>query len=329
MTADRHLLDLDDAQRPAVEALIARARAFKQGVPDATVRLRGKTVIGMFFEASTRTATSFAQATFKLGGTWHDFAPGASSLTKGETLEDTMRTIRAIGGDAVAVRHNDAGFAHALARHFQGSVLNAGDGWHAHPTQGLLDAMTLLEEFGSLEGRRLVISGDVRHSRVARSSARAAWLLGARVTLCGPPMLLPSTSPGWGFAELSADFDACLPRADAVMLLRIQKERADGSELPPPGDLSLGYGLTHARLAQMPNHAIIMHPGPVNRGVEIAADLVASDRSRIERQVENGVFVRMAALERCLCGDRGIGIRSATSRSLQTDPPVRPVGTNR
>lgn len=329
MNQDRHLLDLDDAQRPALEALIARARAFKHGVTDASVRLRGKTVIGMFFESSTRTATSFAQATFKLGGAWHDFVPDNSSLRKGETLEDTMRTIRAIGADAVAVRHEDAGFAHALARHFQGSVLNAGDGWHAHPTQGLLDAMTLLEEFGSLEGRRLVIAGDVRHSRVARSSARAAWLLGAHVTLCGPPMLLPSASPGWGFAELSADFEACLPRSDAVMLLRIQRERVDGTELPPSSDLKLGYALTKARLAQMPSHAIVMHPGPVNRGVEIASELVASDRSRIERQVENGVFVRMAVLERCLCGDRVSGLRSTMSRSLQADPPARPVGTNR
>ncbi len=300
MTAHRHLLDLDDAQRPVIEALIARARAFKAGVRDASVRLRGKTVLGMFFEPSTRTATSFAQATLKLGGSWHDFHPDASSFTKGETLEDTMRTIQAIGADAIVVRHPESGFPHALAQYFGGSILNAGDGWHAHPTQGLLDAMTLLEEFGTLDGRRLVISGDIRHSRVARSSARAAHLLGARVVLCAPPLLLPPTSPGWGFAELSADFDACLPKADAVMLLRIQKERADGAELPPGEDLAWGYGLNAARTELLPEHAIIMHPGPVNRGVEIPGHLVADVRSRIERQVENGVFVRMAALEWCL-----------------------------
>ena len=300
MTSQRHLLDLEDAQRPLIEALIARARAFKQGVRDAGLRLKGKTVLGMFFEASTRTATSFAQATLKLGGGWHHFLTDSSSLVKGETLEDTMRTIQAIGADAIVVRHSESGFPHALAAHFGGSIINAGDGWHAHPTQGLLDAMTLLEEFGSLDGRRLVISGDIRHSRVARSSARAAHLLGARVILCGPPLLLPTTSPGWGFAELSADLDACLPRADALMLLRIQKERADGAELPPPEDLASSYGLNEARVGLLPAHAIIMHPGPVNRGVEIPGPLVADVRSRIERQVENGVYVRMAVLERCL-----------------------------
>lgn len=305
MTYDRHLLDLDDAARPVIEALITRARAFKQGVPDASVRLKGKIVLGMFFEASTRTATSFAQAAHKLGATWHDFHPESSSFTKGETIEDTMRTIQAIGADAIAVRHRESGFPHALARHFRGSILNGGDGWHAHPTQGLLDAMTLIEEFGSLDGRHLLISGDIRHSRVARSSARAAWLLGARVTLCAPPLLLPPSVPGWGFAALATDLDACLERADALMLLRIQQERADGAELPPADDLAAGYGLDEARLEKLPSHAIIMHPGPVNRGVEIAGSLISHERSRIERQVENGVFVRMAALERCLRGHLG------------------------
>lgn len=306
MIPDRHLLDLDDAQRPAIEALIARALAFKQGVADASVRLKGKVVLGMFFEASTRTAISFAQATYKLGGAWHDFSVDTSSMTKGESLEDMMRTTAAIGVDAIVVRHKESGFPHALARHFRGSIVNAGDGWHAHPTQGLLDALTMVEEFGKLDGRRLVISGDVKHSRVARSSARAASLLGAHVTLCGPPLLLPQSVPAWGFAELSTDLDACLPGADALMLLRIQKERADGSELPPYEDLARAYGLDEARLARMPEHAIIMHPGPVNRGIEIAPALVASDRSRIERQVENGVYVRMAVLERCIKGAQNV-----------------------
>jgi aspartate carbamoyltransferase catalytic subunit len=319
MTHDRHLLDLDDAQRPVIEALIARARAFKHGVADSTVRLKGKAVLGMFFEASTRTATSFAQAAFKLGASWHDFRPDASSIAKGETLEDTMRTIQAIGADAIVVRHKESGFPHALARYFRGSILNAGDGWHAHPTQGLLDAMTLVEEFGSLEGRHLVISGDIRHSRVARSSARAAWLLGARVTLCAPPLLLPPSVPGWGFAHLATDLDACLPGADALMLLRIQKERADGAELPPSDDLAAGYGLDASRIEKLPGHAIVMHPGPVNRGVEIAGTLVANGRSRIERQVENGVFVRMAALERC------IGRSSATVAQAR---PLHSAGAN-
>lgn len=300
MTHERHMLDLDNAQRPLVEALIARGRAFKRGVPDAPTRLKYRLVLGMFFEHSTRTVTSFAHAALRLGANWLEFNTQASSLGKGESLDDTMRTLRSIGADAIVVRHRESGFPHALARYFEGSVLNAGDGWHAHPTQGLLDAMTLLEEFDSLEGRTLVICGDVRHSRVARSSARACSLLGAKVVLCGPPLLLPPTSPGWKFAALSTDFDACLKAADAVMLLRIQNERADGSELPPSEDLAEAYGLNERRVGALRPHCLIMHPGPVNRGVELADSLVKHERSLIDRQVENGVFVRMAVLERFL-----------------------------
>jgi aspartate carbamoyltransferase catalytic subunit len=300
MIGGQNFLDLDDAQRPALEALIVRAHAFKKGVPDAAVRLRGRTVVGMFFEPSTRTANSFAVAAQQLGAHWLPFDTGGSSMSKGESIEDTARTIAAIGADAIVVRHQESGFPHALARHFDGSVINAGDGWHAHPTQGVLDAMTLVEELGSLEGRRLVIAGDIRHSRVARSSARAMWLLGARVTLCAPPLLLTLSAPGWGFADLATDLDKCLPTADALMLLRIQKERVDASELPPFEDLTGGYGLTPARMAKLPPHAVIMHPGPVNRGLEIDDSLVTHARSRIERQVQNGVYARMAVLERCL-----------------------------
>jgi len=300
MTGAQHFLDLDDAQRPALEALIVRAHAFKKGVPDAGVRLRGRTIVGMFFEPSTRTANSFAVAAQQLGAHWLAFDTGGSSMSKGESIEDTARTIAAIGADAIVVRHQESGFPHALARHFNGAVINAGDGWHAHPTQGVLDAMTLVEELGSLEGRRLVIAGDIRHSRVARSSARAMWLLGARVTLCAPPLLLTLSAPGWGFADLATDLDKCLPTADALMLLRIQKERVDASELPPFEDLTGGYGLTLARMAKLPPHAVIMHPGPVNRGLEIDDSLVTHARSRIERQVQNGVYARMAVLERCL-----------------------------
>lgn len=300
MTKPRHLLDLDDADRPFIEALITRARQFKAGVPNEGIRLRGKLVMGMFFEPSTRTTTSFNVAATRLGATWIDFRTEGSSLVKGESLEDTMLTVRAIGADAIVVRHAEAGFPHMLARFFDGSVHNAGDGAHAHPTQGLLDAMTLIEEFGDLTGRRLVICGDIRHSRVARSSAKAAALLGASIVLCGPPSLLPPTSPAWGFAELATDLDRVLPSADAVMLLRIQKERATGADLPPADDLARSYGLTAARAHQLPAHAIILHPGPVNRDVELDAALVRGERSRIERQVENGVYVRMASLERSL-----------------------------
>jgi aspartate carbamoyltransferase catalytic subunit len=300
VTKPRHLLDLDDADRQFVEALITRARAFKAGVPNENIRLRGKIILTMFFEPSTRTKTSFAVAAARLGAHCIDFQTHDSSLTKGESLEDTMRTVRAVGADAIITRHCVAGFAHALARYFDGPIINAGDGAHAHPTQGLLDAMTLVEEFGDLKGRKLVICGDIGHSRVARSSARAAWLLGANVTLCGPPLLLPPMSLGWGFARLETNMDNALREADAVMLLRIQKERAGADDMPPPEDLARAYGLTLERARDLKADCIIMHPGPVNRDVEIDGSLVVGPQSRIERQVENGVYVRMAVLERSL-----------------------------
>jgi aspartate carbamoyltransferase catalytic subunit len=300
MTQARHFLDLDDAKRADVERLVLRAGEHKRGIPDAGSLLRGRIAVAMFFEPSTRTALSFAVAAGRLGAQWLDFNAGASSLAKGESIEDTMRTMRAIGVDAIVVRHAESGFPHELARHFDGSVINAGDGCHAHPTQGILDALTLVEEFGDLDGRHLVIAGDVNHSRVARSSARAAWLLGAKVTLCGPPLLVPSEAPAWGFAALETDLDAVLPSADALMLLRIQNERSTGAELPPRDDLASGYGLDERRMELLASHAIVMHPGPVNRGVEIAYRLVSHDRSRIEQQVHNGVFARMAVLEACV-----------------------------
>jgi aspartate carbamoyltransferase catalytic subunit len=259
-------------------------------------------ILGMFFEASTRTALSFAAATTRLGGHWLDFNAGSSSFAKGESIEDTMRTIRAVGVDAVVVRHSESGYPHELARHFEGSVINAGDGCHAHPTQGILDALTLIEEFKTLDGRHLVIAGDIVHSRVARSSARAAWLLGAKVTLCAPPLLLPLTAPGWGFAALASDLDALLPATDALMMLRIQKERTDGADLPPFADITAGFGLDERRMTALAPHAIVMHPGPVNRQVEIASQFVTHERSRIEAQVGNGVFARMAVLEACMVG---------------------------
>ena len=300
MTQARHFLDLDEVTRAEVEQLVMRAREHKRGVPEADRLRRGRLVVAMFFEPSTRTAMSFAVATTRLGAQWLDFNAGSSSLSKGESIEDTMRTLRAIGADAIVVRHAAGGYPHEMARHFAGSIINAGDGCHAHPTQGILDALTLIEEFETLEDRHLVIAGDINHSRVARSSARAAWLLGASVTLCGPPLLLPATTPAWGFAALETNLDAVLPSADALMLLRIQNERGTGAELPPRGDLAFGYGLDERRMALLAPHAIVMHPGPVNRGVEIAQQFVTHERSRIERQVNNGVFARMAVLEACL-----------------------------
>jgi aspartate carbamoyltransferase catalytic subunit len=302
MTDARHFLDLDDATRAEIEKLVARALEHKHGVAGSDQLRRGRMVLGMFFEPSTRTSLSFRAACMRLGAHWSDFDAGSSSLAKGESIEDTMRTVRAIGVDAIVIRHHESGYPYELARFFEGSVINAGDGRHAHPTQGVLDAVTLVEEFGSLEGRHLVIAGDVRHSRVARSSGRAAWLLGAKVTLCGPPQLLPASAPGWGFADLATDLDAVIPSADALMVLRIQKERDDGGELPPASELAIGYGLDERRMSALAPHAIVMHPGPVNRGIEIAASCMTHERSRIEQQVRNGVFARMAILEACLAG---------------------------
>ena len=297
MSTTRHLLDLDDADRPFIEALIARARQFKAGVPNESTRLRGRIIMGMFFEPSTRTTTRFSVAAQRLGANWIDFRTDSSSLAKGESLEDTMRTIRAIGADAVVVRHAEAGFPHLLARYFEGSVYNAGDGAHAHPTQGLLDAMTLVEEFGDLRGRRLVIAGDIRHSRVARSARRRRrrsgrpWSCAAR----------PRSSRRRRQAGALRAGHRSRPRL-ASRRCRDAPTDPNGARRGRPaafGRSRAGLRPHAARAKALPPHAIIMHPGPVNRGLEMRGAR-AHPRSRIERQVENGVYMRMACLERNL-----------------------------
>jgi len=291
----RHLLDVDDVSRDEIRYLLDRAEAFKSAEP-ARDLLAGVAVLNLFFEASTRTATSFTLAEQRVGADVISFAPGASSLGKGETIEDTAITLRAIGVRAIVVRHPQAGFAKRLSETFDGHVINAGDGAHAHPTQALLDLMTLRSEFGRFAGLKVAIVGDILHSRVARSNIVGMTMLGIEVTLVGPPTLLPDDFATAG-VRIERDLDAVLGGVDAVMMLRIQRERIAGSLLPALDDYTRNFQLNRHRLRALRSDAVILHPGPYNRGVELTDDVLADNRSRYVAQVGNGVFVRMAVLD--------------------------------
>jgi aspartate carbamoyltransferase catalytic subunit len=291
----RHLLDVDDVSRDEIRYLLDRAEAFKSAEP-ARDLLAGVAVLNLFFEASTRTATSFTLAEQRVGADVISFAPGASSLGKGETIEDTAITLRAIGVRAIVVRHPQAGFAKRLSETFDGHVINAGDGAHAHPTQALLDLMTLRNEFGRFDGLKVAIVGDILHSRVARSNIVGMAMLGIDVTLVGPPTLLPDAFAAEG-VRIARDLDAVLGGVDAVMMLRIQRERIAGSLLPSLDDYTRNYQLNRHRLRALRSDAVILHPGPYNRGIELTDDVLADNRSRYVAQVGNGVFVRMAVLD--------------------------------
>jgi len=291
----RHLLDVDDVSRDEIRYLLDRAEAFKSAEP-ARDLLAGVAVLNLFFEASTRTATSFTLAEQRVGADVISFAPGASSLGKGETIEDTAITLRAIGVRAIVVRHPQAGFAKRLSETFDGHVINAGDGAHAHPTQALLDLMTLRSEFGRFAGLKVAIVGDILHSRVARSNIVGMTMLGIEVTLVGPPTLLPDAFATAG-VRIERDLDAVLGGVDAVMMLRIQRERIAGSLLPALDDYTRNFQLNRHRLRALRSDAVILHPGPYNRGVELTDDVLADNRSRYVAQVGNGVFVRMAVLD--------------------------------
>jgi len=291
----RSLIDVDDVSPAELIELLDRATAFSQTAP-ARDLLAGVPVLNLFFEASTRTATSFTLAEQRVGADVISFAPGASSLGKGETIADTAITLRAIGVRAIVVRHPQAGFARRLAETFDGHVINAGDGAHAHPTQALLDLMTLRSEFGRFEGLKVAIVGDILHSRVARSNIVGMTMLGIEVTLVGPPTLLPDAFAAVG-VRIARDLDAVLGDVDAVMMLRIQRERIAGSLLPSLDDYTRNYQLNRHRLRALRSTAVILHPGPYNRGVELTDDVLADSRSRYVAQVGNGVFVRMAVLD--------------------------------
>jgi len=271
--------------------------------------LRGRTVVNLFFEDSTRTRISFEAAAKRLSADVITFSAKGSSVSKGESLKDTALTLEAMGADAVVIRHGSSGAPHTLANSgwIGGAVVNAGDGTHEHPTQALLDAFTMRRHLGALEGRSIVIVGDVLHSRVARSNVLLLSTLGAKVTLVAPPTLLPVGVEGWP-CDHSYDLDASINGADAVMMLRVQRERMHAAFFPSAREYTRRYGLDADRMARLPEHAIVMHPGPMNRGLEITAEVADSARAVIVEQVSNGVSVRMAVLYLLLGGsDSALG----------------------
>lgn len=290
----RSLIDLDQLSAAELTALLDRADTFKtQAAPRS---LDGKTVVNLFFEPSTRTFASFNMAQQRLGAHVISINPSVSSFVKGETIQDTAITLSAMGVDMAVVRHADPGFVEQFASAFDGSVINAGDGAHAHPTQGLLDLLTMRDEFGRIDGLNVLIVGDVVHSRVARSNAIGLRKLGADVIYCGPPSLVPKELAYEG-VRVDTDLDALLPRADVVMLLRVQRERFGPALVPAEEEYAASFRVDGKRLATLQRHAIVMHPGPYNRGMELTDEVTGFERWRYREQVRNGVYVRMAVLE--------------------------------
>jgi aspartate carbamoyltransferase catalytic subunit len=296
----KHLLSIADCTRGDLEQLLDLTDAFvevsSRQVPKVPA-LRGKNVVWLFYEDSTRTRLSFEQAAKRLSADTMNFTVGASSVRKGESLRDTVLTIEAMGVDAVVVRHSSSGAPAQIARWLgdRVSVVNAGDGWHEHPTQALLDAYTIREHLGTLEGVRVAIVGDVKHSRVARSDVLAFSMLGAEVTLVAPPTLLPPNLDGWP-VRVSHDLDAVLGSVDVVYLLRMQRERMTEHLVPTLREYTARFGLTERRAARLRPEALVMHPGPMNRGVEISATVADLPCAVVLDQVRNGVSVRMAVL---------------------------------
>ena len=292
------LLSISDLERADVEQLLALTDHFvevsRRPIPKVPA-LRGKTVVSLFYEDSTRTRLSFETAAKRLSADTMNFSVSTSSVKKGESLRDTALTIEAMGIDCIVVRHKSAGVPWQLTNWVDAAVVNAGDGWHEHPTQALLDCYTLRQARGSLDGMHIAIVGDIKHSRVARSDIAAFTKLGADVTLVAPPTLLPP-AVGTYPVKVSHDLDAVLPTVDAVYLLRMQRERMTEALLPTLREYTATYGLTSRRAALLRDDAVIMHPGPMNRGVEIDGDVADFDRSVIIDQVRNGVSVRMAVL---------------------------------
>lgn len=294
----RHLLSVDDLGAAGIDEVMRLTDSFvevsERAIPKVPA-LRGKTVAWLFYEESTRTRLSFETAAKRLSADVMNFTVSSSSVKKGESLRDTVQTIEAMGVDAIVVRHGSAGAPWQVAQWSNASVINAGDGWHEHPTQALLDCYTIRQRLGSLEGLRIAIVGDIKHSRVARSDVLAFTALGADVTLVAPPTLLPASLDGWPVA-VSHDLDAVLPKVDIVYLLRMQHERMSEPLVPSLREYTARYGLTLRRVDLLDAAAIVMHPGPMNRGVEIAAEVADLPRSVIVNQVRNGVAVRMAVL---------------------------------
>jgi aspartate carbamoyltransferase catalytic subunit len=298
----KNVLDLDDFSIQEIEAVLETAAAMKDVLSRPIKKvptLRGKTLVTMFYEASTRTRVAFEVAAKALGADTVSVAAQSSSVTKGESLIDTIRTLQALGADFVVMRHYQAGAPYVVAEEVKASVINAGDGWHAHPTQALLDLFTIKERLGRIAGLRVAIIGDVLHSRVARSNLWGLTTMGANVVLCGPPTMLPAPAFCEGLpwnVERTYRIDEALDGADVVMMLRMQLERGSGALFPSVREYVRTYALTEERLLQAKPGAVVMHPGPMNEGVEIDHAVARGVQSVIEAQVTNGVAVRMALL---------------------------------
>ncbi len=295
----KHLLSIDDLGRAGIEEVCDLTESFlevtQREIPKVPA-LRGKTVASVFYEDSTRTRLSFETAAKRLSADTMTFSVSTSSVKKGESLRDTVQTIEAMGVDAMVVRHSSAGAPHRVASWIDAAVVNAGDGRHEHPTQALLDVFTIRQHRGrDLDGAQVAIVGDVRRSRVARSGAKALAALGADVTLVGPPTMLPESLEGWPATAVS-DLDAVIAKLDVIYLLRIQHERRDATHFPSLREYTTRYGLTVERAARLAPDALVMHPGPMNRGVEIAPEVAEGPASVITEQVANGVAIRMAVL---------------------------------
>lgn len=313
----QHLLSTQDLSADAATAILDDAERFEQALTGREVRklptLRGRTVMTVFYENSTRTRVSFEVAGKWMSADVINVSASSSSVGKGESLRDTAKTLRAAGADALIVRHPASGAAQQIAQWTADadgtgpSVVNAGDGTHEHPTQALLDALTLRQRLGGLDGRRIAIVGDVLHSRVARSNAHLLSTLGADVVLVAPPTLLPVGVDQWP-VSVSADLDAELPAADAVMMLRVQAERMNGGFFPSPREYSVRYGLNERRLGLLADDAVVLHPGPMLRGMEIGYSVADSPRAAVLEQVRNGVHVRMAVLFQLLAGTDTTGV---------------------
>jgi aspartate carbamoyltransferase catalytic subunit len=320
----RHLLSAADLTRDDATAILDDADRFREALLGREVKklptLRGRTVITMFYENSTRTRVSFEVAGKWMSADVINVSSSGSSVAKGESLRDTALTLRAAGADALIIRHPASGAAQQLAEwtatedgggrslgagaeRLGGgpSVINAGDGTHEHPTQALLDALTIRQRLGTIEGKRVVIVGDILHSRVARSNVTLLATLGAEVVLVAPPTLLPVGVSGWP-VTVSHDLDAELPAADVVLMLRVQAERMNGGFFPSAREYSVLYGLSEKRLAVLPGDAVILHPGPMLRGMEISSSVADSSQSAVLQQVSNGVHIRMAVLFHLLVG---------------------------
>jgi aspartate carbamoyltransferase catalytic subunit len=307
----RHLISAGDLSRDDAVLILDTAQEL-ESVGGRAIRklptLRGRTVVNLFYEDSTRTRTSFEAAAKRLSADVINFSAKGSSVAKGESLKDTALTLEAMGADAVVIRHPASGAPHRLTNWVSGRVVNAGDGTHEHPTQALLDAFTIRQRLGGteqrgqgLDGLRVTIVGDVLHSRVARSNVLLLPTLGAHVTVVAPPTLMPHAVETWP-CRAGYDLDAELRKSDVVMMLRVQQERMSAAFFPTVREYRRRYGLDAGRMALLPEHAIVMHPGPMNRGVEIAAEVADSSRSTIVQQVANGVTVRMAVLYLMLGG---------------------------